>query len=169
MRSPEHFQAGLWNAAVFGRNATFTLQNLRSAVKNFDDWYGPKQSAMKADPVMTYFVEYRNKIEKSVADSTTASASLSFSTEELRKAMGRPPPNAKSFFIGDQFGGNGWEVVMPDGSIEKIYVDLPKEIASTKAHLPAAPGDADRSANELVDEYLTKLEALAKEARSTFL
>ena len=38
--------------------------------------------------------------------------------EDLTR-FGPPPPNAKGFFIGDNLGGSGWEVKLPDGSIEK--------------------------------------------------
>jgi hypothetical protein len=37
------------------------------------------------------------------------------------------PPGTVSTFIGDQLGGNGWEVQMPDGSIQKVYLDLPDQ------------------------------------------
>ena len=42
--------------------------------------------------------------------------------QELSKVA---PPNTVSTFFGDQLGGNGWEVRMPDGSTEKVYFDLP--------------------------------------------
>ena len=28
--------------------------------------------------------------------------------------------------MGDETGGSGWEIVTPDGKIEKYYVDLPR-------------------------------------------
>jgi hypothetical protein len=33
------------------------------------------------------------------------------------------------WFLGDSVGGHGWEVQLPDGSIEKVYFDLPPEVA----------------------------------------
>lgn len=51
-------------AVVDLRRVTFVLQTLRSRVDGFDDWYSPLQEALRADPLMRYFVELRNEIEK---------------------------------------------------------------------------------------------------------
>lgn len=167
MKDPTRFQMGLWNAVVFGRNSTFTLQNLRNKVGGFDKWYGPKQEQMRQDPVMAYFVKLRNNIEKSIVQPGGASAYVnSFDRNDLRR-MGKPPPGAKGFFIGDQFGGSGWQVLSPDGSIEHFYVTLPPDIGVTTVILPDAPGDGD--AHRLTDEYLTKLELIAREACDKFM
>jgi hypothetical protein len=93
---------------------------------------------------------------------------LNFDGNNL-KEMGPPPKNALSIFIGDQFGGSGWEIMMPDGSKEKVYVTLPAEVGKITMHLPKAPDQWEKSAAEMVDEYLIKLEALAQEARKKFL
>ncbi|MET4149906.1 hypothetical protein [Bradyrhizobium sp. RT7b] len=167
MKNPSTFQAGLWNAALFGRSVTFTLQNLRGKVDGFDAWYEKKQEEMRADTVMSYFVEARNMIEKSVAEPTWASASLNANIADLFKAAGPPPPGAKTLFVGDQFGGSGWQIQLPDGSTEKYYVDFPKGMVKTSVLLgPKAPKGGD--AHYLVNEYLTKLEALTAEARAKF-
>jgi hypothetical protein len=36
------------------------------------------------------------------------------------------PPHASSFFFGDPWGGSGWEIELPDGTIGKLYVDVPE-------------------------------------------
>lgn len=46
------------------RNVTFTLQASKSAIPQFDEWYGVWQAAFKADPVMRWAVESRNRIVK---------------------------------------------------------------------------------------------------------
>jgi hypothetical protein len=167
MKNPGSFQMGLWNAAVFGRIATFTLQNLKEKVEGFDSWYGPKREEMQANPEMRYFVELRNKIEKSVTNPEQQSVVISGNLMDILKAAGPPPPGAKDFFISDRFGGSGWEVELPDGSTEKFYVDLPKEMVNATVVLSGAPKSGD--AHHLVEEYLTTLESLAAEARAKFL
>jgi hypothetical protein len=51
-------------AVVDLRRVTFVLQTLRGRVDGFDDWYGEVQEALRSDPLMRYFVELRNEIEK---------------------------------------------------------------------------------------------------------
>jgi hypothetical protein len=100
--------SGLRNLIVFGRAVTFVIQNLRSVLgDSFDQWYAPEQEAMKLDPLMRYFVEARNAIEKQGRINLTTSATIhSFSTSDLSR-FGTPPPGAQGFFIGDQLGGTG--------------------------------------------------------------
>jgi len=50
---------------------TFVLQNLRTIAPDFDDWYGPKQEEMRADPLMRYFHDLRTEIEKQAGSSYT--------------------------------------------------------------------------------------------------
>jgi hypothetical protein len=38
------------------------------------------------------------------------------------------PPNTESTFLGDALGGNGWNVRMPDSSLEKVYFELPEGV-----------------------------------------
>lgn len=51
-------------AVVDLRRVTFVLQTLRGRVDGFDDWYGEVQESLRSDPLMRYFVELRNEIEK---------------------------------------------------------------------------------------------------------
>jgi hypothetical protein len=169
MSKPERLKSGLWNAAIFGRSATLALQNLRGKVPDFDGWYLPKQEAMRADPLMRYFVKLRNEIEKEASDNQLSARThiKSFSDSDIAR-LGPRPPNATSFFIGDNVGGSGWEVKLPDGEVEKFYVELPPDIGSTSVHLLDAPQGAEKSAAELVGSYIGKLEALVTEARQRF-
>ena len=53
-----------------------------------------------------------------------------------------PPEGANGFFIGDNLGGSGWEVYLPDGSTEKYYVAMLDEIQSqiqVNLHFPDPP------------------------------
>jgi len=167
---------GLRNLIVFGRSVTFVLQNLKSVAgeQEFNNWYEPKQEEMKQDPLLKYFVTARNEILKQGKLNVATSAQIhSFSTADMHK-FGPPPSGAKGFFIGDQSGGTGWEVELPDGSIEKYYVDLPTSIGEVKQHfadIPEAnsPELKGKPVEELCRLYLTRLETLVDEARKVFL
>ena len=132
--------SGLRNLIAFGRSVTFVLQNLRSlAREEFDAWYEPHQQSLKNDPLMRYFVEARNELEKqgklSVATLTQVH---SFSSSDIAK-FGQPPIGAKGIFIGDHLGGSGWEVELADGSTEKYYVEIPSSVAEVTQHFSNLP------------------------------
>lgn len=46
------------------RRITFVLQKLRSRVERFDEWYAPIQTRLGADPLLKYFHDLRNEVEK---------------------------------------------------------------------------------------------------------
>jgi hypothetical protein len=54
------------------RRSTFLLQKLSSRVGGFEDWYAPRQDALRSDPVMKYFHRLRNQIEKEGLPGTMA-------------------------------------------------------------------------------------------------
>jgi hypothetical protein len=123
---------------------------------------------------MRYFVNARNELEKQGKLSVATSARLhSFSSEDIKK-FGRPPVGAKSFFIGDQLGGSGWEVELADGSKEKYYVELPASIGEVKQHfsnLPEtlAPELRGATIEDLSQRYIERLSGLMVEAKLHFL
>lgn len=167
--------AGLRNLIAFGRSVTFVIQNLRGIKGlDFDAWYLPHQEAMKADPLMRYFVEARNELEKQGKLSVSTSAHLkSFSFEDINK-LGPRPVGARSFFVGDYLGGAGWEVELADGTTEKYYVELPPSIGEVKqrfTNFPTAkaPELAGLSADELCSTYIAKLDELLRQAKAHFL
>jgi hypothetical protein len=57
------------------RSVTFVLQKELSRQPWFDEWYGPWQDRMRADPLMRWLVEARNAVEKQ-GDLDTASVAL---------------------------------------------------------------------------------------------
>lgn len=61
---PGHQLRYIRAAVVDIRRVTFVLQTLRGKAEGFDDWYGPVQEGLREDPLMKYFVELRNDIEK---------------------------------------------------------------------------------------------------------
>ncbi|QGX40552.1 hypothetical protein [Permianibacter aggregans] len=167
---------GLRNLIVFGRSVSFVIQNLRTPVgdKRFDTWYEKKQGEMKSDPIMKYFVSVRNEILKEGKLGISTAAHIHHFSSEVMRKLGTPPPGANSFFIGDQFGGSGWEIEMPDGATEKYYVELPASVAEVKQQFIDLPVPEDdelksKSVEELSKYYLEKVELLLDDARSEFL
>ena len=132
--------SGIRNLAVFGRSVTFVIQNLKTPVGSdrFDAWYEPIREKMQADVLMKYFVTLRNEILKQGKLPVSTSASLNFSSSDMKK-LGTPPPGAIGFFIGDQTGGSGWEIELPDGKKEKYYVELPESMAKVQQHFSELP------------------------------
>ena len=106
---------------------------------------------------------------------TAVSANLkAFRFPQDLARMGPPPPNAKSFFVGDQNGGAGWEVDVGDGQVVRYYADLPGDIGEVSLHLQGVPTDHlggklndDRLAT-VCDAYFQYLDKLLRDAKSRF-
>lgn len=168
--------AGLRNLIVFGRAVTNVLQNLRTTEPSFDDWYRPYQDEMASDPVMRYFYTLRSQVLKEGKLPTGVSVyihHLTFPQDSNR--FGPPPPGAKRFFIGDQTGGSGWEVELPDGTTTKFYADMPGDIGQIEVHFPEAPTThlgnkvPDKKIETLGSLYYEYLERLVAAAHEKFL
>lgn len=167
--------SGIRNLVVFGRSVTFVLQNLKTPVGEFafNKWYEPIQEQMKSDVLMKYFVTLRNEILKQGKLPVSTSASININPGDMAK-LGTPPPGAKGFFIGDQAGGSGWEIELPDGTTEKYYVEIPQSMAKVQQHFSELPVPEDdelkrKSIEDLCAYYLDKLENILDSARSSFL
>ncbi len=117
--------AALRNVIVMGRSVTNVLQNLRSKAQGFDAWYTPWRQQMSQDPLMKYIYNLRSEILKEGKDRTVRNVHII----SFRPSVDLPPtpPNARGFFIGDENNGTGWEVQLEDGTIQKIYVELPAD------------------------------------------
>ncbi|HEX73882.1 MAG TPA: hypothetical protein G4N93_01870 [Dehalococcoidia bacterium] len=125
---------------VFARATTNVLQNLRSTEPDFDEWYKKYKMEMESDPLIKYFYELRSKIlKKGLLQTSTHAYVRHFDFPADMSRFGPPPPNVKGFFIGDNLGGSGWEIQLPNGSIEKYYVELPSDIGSVSLHFPEPP------------------------------
>ena len=72
---PDGFRLAVQNAIQSLRSVTFILQNHKAVIPNFTQWYGDYvdetrgkrgewQNRLRADPLMRWMVEARNKIEK---------------------------------------------------------------------------------------------------------
>jgi hypothetical protein len=172
---PSRRLSGLSNLVVFGRAVTNVLQNLRSTEPMFDAWYEPVQKALAADPTMRFFYELRTRILKEGDTGVGGYAHIkSFTFPIDMKKFGPPPANARNFFIGDSFGGTGWEVETAPGVLEKYYVDLPSEIGAAGLYFRDAPGHIDTSeptdADVIVlsERYLARLTEIIEAAENHF-
>lgn len=168
---------GLHNVVVFGRAVTNALQHLRGPLgAEFDDWYAPKQEEMRKDKLLRRFYEMRSEVLKEGATRTSTSAYIEhLDTSELQPLMSNPPPGAKGFFMGDQLGGSGWEVEMPDGRTQKYYVTLPEHLRveinlnldkPVRRHMGKRP--EDQTAAGLSRLYIDYLRTLVAEAEQRF-
>jgi len=136
--NPKFVSPGLRNVVVFGRSVTNVLQTLRRTEKEYDEWYSKYREEMKKDPLMKYFYDLRSEILKEGKLPTSTSAYIKFFSPDYLSLFPKPP-NAKSFFIGDRFGGSGWEVELPDGTVEKYYIQLPTNLVDVTLHFEKSP------------------------------
>lgn len=166
--------AGLRNVLVFGRSVTFVLQNLRSIESSFDDWYDPHVAKMKADPIMQYFKDARNNLEKQGRIDVKTSATINALNDETMKLMQKTkPPGAKAMFIGDQLGGSGWEVELQGGETLRYYVELSVEIGVVEQSFALPHSDKfksleNKSTLELTEHFLGSLSEIVNDANRTF-
>jgi len=167
------YQSGLMNAVVFGRMVSFALQNMKNAVDDWEQWYEPIQKELRDDPIMPYFVNLRNEIEKQ------ATSNLAYMSAHLKSFGGadierfRPaPPGATGIVIAsaDHGGASGWMVTADDGTEELYVIELPDNMLQVTMHMPRAPqGYETVEAADIVAEYLTKLEAVINRAEAHFV
>ena len=61
---PAQFVVNLNGFVQAARNVTFRLQAYKGDVPKFDEWYEPWQSAMRANPIMVWLKDARNKVVK---------------------------------------------------------------------------------------------------------
>ena len=173
---PERKLAGLRNLAVFGRAVTNVLQKLRSIEPTFDKWYSKYVAEMKNDPLLKYFYKMRSEILKEGFLRTTSSLYIrEFNSSTDMERIGIPPPNAKSVFMGDQIGGVGWIVELPDGTEEKYYGTLPSDIGKLTMFFPESPKKhlEENLGKETIDElgqlYFTYLKNMVDSAKQQFI
>jgi hypothetical protein len=61
---PQAFRVAIQTAIQTLRTVTFILQSNKHLIPEFDAWYAPWQEKLKADALMRWMVDARNKIEK---------------------------------------------------------------------------------------------------------
>jgi hypothetical protein len=155
---PSRKSSGLRNLIVFGRAFTNVLQNLRSTESGFEIWYKKYVDEMESDPLMRYFYDLRSPILKEGVLETSVVAHVKRLVPSDMARFGLPPPFARSFFIGDELGGTGWTIELPDGTKAKYYAELPSEIGSVALHFPNPPDQhLDKKIDDCSVETLSKL------------
>jgi hypothetical protein len=174
--APSERSAGLRNVLVFGRSVTFVIQNLKSIVgeDRFNRWYAPIQDQMRADPLMRYFVEARNNLEKQGRLDVGVSGTIHGLSDSDFAKLEKPPFESTSFFMGDQNGGSGWEMDLGGGESIKYYITIPKSVGEFRQVFLSLPENIpseirDLSVDELCSIYLDKLAALLMSTRKEFL
>jgi hypothetical protein len=128
---PRRRRPGLMNLFTYGRSVTLAIQTMRNTDPGFEDWWRPYQDRMAGDSLMRYFNNRRTDIvhegELRTGSYTVIGSQGPVDMGALMQELSRDaPPNTESIFLGDPLGGNGWEVRMPDGTLEKVYFDLPQ-------------------------------------------
>jgi hypothetical protein len=167
--------SGLMNLTVFGVSVTCVLQNLRSTETDFDKWYIGYETEMETDPLMKYFWNLRSEILKEGKLSTAAATHIKQWGGDFSRIP--PPPNnvkVKNFFMGDQLGGNGYEIELADGSVQKYHVDVPSDIGKSWLLFPDGPTMhlgrklRDTSIQTVSRLYLDYLQRMVKDAKAKF-
>ena len=166
--------SGLYNVATWGRSVTNVLQNLRSIEPAFDRWYEPYAKEMRNDPLMRFFYEVRSQVLKEGRIEIGVSTIIKSLSPRDFARIERPPFETAGFFMGDEIGGNGWNIKLPDGSIGKYYVALPPDIGESHIDFSNPPPShlgkdcSGKSMFELCQMYIAYLEYMANDAKKAF-
>ncbi len=94
----------------------------------------------------------------------------------MAELQAQAPPGTVGIFFGEAAtAGNGWEVKMPDGKTERVYLQLPEKSGVTSTwHLAGAPSEhdgkpiTDTSVSNLGLLYLTALRKIVQEFGARF-
>jgi hypothetical protein len=146
---PRRRRPGLMNLFTYGRSVTLTIQTMKNTDPAFESWWEPYQERMRTDPLMRFFNRTRTDIlhegelttTNYVVIGTQGPVDLGALMQELNR---HAPPNTEGTVLGDQLGGNGWKVRMPDGSLETVYFQLPESVdVESGLNLPDPPNQHD--------------------------
>jgi hypothetical protein len=128
-KDPLKRRPAIMNLAVYGRAVTNVIEGLRSIEPDFDEWYKPQTSLMREDPLMRFFYKLRTEILKKGQLEVSTSTYVGYMDGAvIQRLMASAPPGTESMVFGDQTGGNGWDVRLPDGSLERVYFEMPEDI-----------------------------------------
>jgi hypothetical protein len=146
---PRQRRPGLMNLFTYGRSVTLTIQTMKHVDPSFEAWWKPYQDKMAADPLMKYFNTTRTDVlhegELQTWNYTVMGQNGPIDLGQLLQELGQhAPPNTIGTFFGDQHGGNGWEVLMPDGTRQTVYFQLPEGVGiESGLQLPNPPNQHD--------------------------
>jgi hypothetical protein len=169
--------SGLMNVAAFGVSVTQVLHHLKHIETGYDQWYKKYKEEMEHDQLMKFFWNLRTDILHNGELTVGSFCQIKKLNLPQDLAMLPPPPaglKVVGIAIGDEIGGSGYDVQIQDGSIQRFYFDMPKEIFSSKLVLPNPPRMhlgkvvADPSVEMLSRLYLDYLQKLLKDAKNMF-
>lgn len=176
-------QNNLEAAIVFGRSVTFHIQKEFAHHLGFDPWYAVQQKAMKADPLLDFFLATRNYILKEGPVALQRTIQLSASGEvhasgylEVHIIRGRPwYRRSPAILWADLVADIGrpiarWRWIRQQARVVKMR--LAKQNRQTVEvrdllHFEQSPFN-DRQALDLLRDYLDKLESIVNEAEEIF-
>ncbi|MEJ7783294.1 MAG: hypothetical protein WKF96_00735 [Solirubrobacteraceae bacterium] len=177
---PRRRRPGLMNLFTYGRSVTMAMQTMKHTDPAFEAWWQPYQAMMKSDPLMQYFNKTRTEImhegELTTVNYTVIGAEGPVNMGEVFAELSKhAPPNTVATFLGDQLGGNGWEVRMPDGSTEHVYFQLPGDVdieSGLQLHHPPDQHDGkpitDNSIATIGGLYVATLDRIVDEFVTRF-
>jgi len=142
---PTRRRAGVMNLFTYGRSVTHTMQTMKNVDNAFEAWWTPYQAKIGSDPLMKFFNSQRNALLKEGELVTVNSTFIKHLDGAMIAAINQhAPPGTVGTLFGDQLGGNGWEVAMPDGSTQKVYFALPADFGvESTLHFPDPPAVHD--------------------------
>jgi hypothetical protein len=171
---PSIVPTAIRNVLVFGRAVTNVLQKIKRLDPSFDDWYTPYKQEMRQDPLLKYLYKLRSEVLKEGIFPVSVAVGIDiFSTDWISHLP--KPPNALGFFIGDGFGGSGWEIKTYDDKIEKFYVKMPWETVNVSIYFKNMPSThlgeyiGDESIDEVCKLYLDYLRNMIDDAKKKFI
>lgn len=170
---PTRRQAGLRSVAIYGRAVISILENLRGIDRvRFNQWYAPHKAEIQSDPLIGYFTRLRNEmLKEGVPPNTTVGGYIKhLNSEDIYRAA---PPGATAFFVGDETGGSGWVIRLPNGREVREYIDLPESIGGAWMELSEPREHQGRpitntKAQHVASIYVGYLERLLDEAEREF-
>jgi hypothetical protein len=164
---------------AWGRVTTATFRKLKAVPGHkVSEWWLPFAEELHNDPEFLYLYDLRNDVEKAgTIGQVSGNVHIKhLDWSELAPLMANPPPYAKGFFMGDQWGGSGWQIELPDGRTEKFYVKIPADIAvsisismhfteaTTSQHRPPP----ERPIEDVLTRYVDYLESILGSAIQAF-
>lgn len=166
---PSRRISGITNAIVFGRSVTNVIYKLVSRVDNFETWYREQTAEMGADSGFHRLYKMRSEILKEGAVSTGIHVRIGYIDDSLIHRMRQDaPPGAGDLFVGDETGGSGFLMTLPDGTTEKYYMAMP-ERASITSTLTVTTADGEQlDVGPLLDRYLARMRKFIDDAERRF-
>lgn len=157
--------AGLRNVLVFGRACLLSISALRRRHPGFDDWYEQNWAGMREDADLKDLETVRQSV---LREAKPGEVITQLMVRSAGRGYGPPPKSARAFFTGDRLGGTGWEVVMPDGSVEKFYVSISEAIRPQGYGFEDEGAPAGSRLEPMMGKYVAHLREMLRSARDHF-